>query len=146
MQMLSSSHTHTHARAMEYGKCNKYLSRVLLYLTNQTKNNRNQMPLEFKTNTTEGLGKYGYISTQSLLQNQRTSSEYTSRPYYKGHPEKKTRIFYAQPLSQRGCHVSMLAFQRNQFLQSFLHQKNTLLTHTKFISVIRMCLKQGTLQ
>ena len=40
-------------------------------------------------------------------------------------------LFGVQPLSQRGCHISILAFQRNQFLQSFLHQKNILFTHTK---------------
>ena len=39
--------------------------------------------------------------------------------------------FWVQPLSQRGCHVSILAVQLYQFLQSFLHQKNTLDTHTK---------------
>ena len=43
-------------------------------------------------------------------------------------------------------YISILAFQQNQFLQSFLHEKNTVVTHRKFISVISMCLKQGTLQ
>ena len=36
--------------------------------------------------------------------------------------------FCVQPLSQMGCHISILAFERNPFLQSFLHQKNTLVS------------------
>ena len=39
--------------------------------------------------------------------------------------------FWVQPLSQRGCHISIWVFQLNQFLQSFLHQKHTLVTHIK---------------
>ena len=44
--------------------------------------------------------------------------------------------FWVQPLSQRGCHISTLAFQQNQFLQSALHQKNTLVTHTQIANCI----------
>ena len=44
--------------------------------------------------------------------------------------------------------VSILVFQRNQFLQSFPHQTNTLsLTHThnNVMKVISKCLKQAAL-
>ena len=42
--------------------------------------------------------------------------------------------FWVQPLSQRGCcHVSILGFQRHQFLQSFLHEKETLVAHRKIV-------------
>ena len=63
-------------------------------------------------------------------------------------PKRVPCIDWVQPLSLRGCHVSILAFQRNQFLQSFLYQNNTLVTHTKsvYISVISKCLKPATLQ
>ena len=44
-----------------------------------------------------------------------------------------------QTFFQRGCHVSLyvliLAFQQNQFLQSFLHLKNILVAHTENIHV-----------
>ena len=42
-------------------------------------------------------------------------------------------------------YVSILAFRRNQFLQSFLHQKIPFLHTYKFISVMSKCLKQATL-
>ena len=54
---------------------------------------------------------------------------------------------YSYLLSQRGCHVSTLAFQPESVSPVFSTSENcTCYTHTKFIiSVISMCLKQATL-
>ena len=56
--------------------------------------------------------------------------------------------FWLQPLSQRRCHIyiiyiSILAFQLNQFLQSFLYQNNTLVTNTKSVQVLLVSVKNN---
>ena len=59
----------------------------------------------------------------------------------------RSLLRYSQWISQRGCHVSILAFQRNQFSPGFsTSEKYTCYTHKTFIGVISMCLKQATLQ
>ena len=52
---------------------------------------------------------------------------------YVTHPPEMSHVatFGVQPLSQRGCQVSILAFQRNQFLQSFFYIRKMHLLHTQ---------------
>ena len=50
------------------------------------------------------------------------------------------------PFPKGGAILSSLAFQQNQFLQSFLHQKDIIHTQVVYKSVISKCLKEATLQ